>query len=62
MGLPRRFQNVKHWLQEIDKYANEGVMKLLVGNKSDLQSKKVLAESSLLRALLITSWHSKQGP
>jgi len=36
------FQNVKHWLQEIDKYANEGVMKLLVGNKSDLQSKKVV--------------------
>merc|ERR1712100_792056 len=37
------FENVKHWLQEIDKYANEGVMKLLVGNKSDLQSKKVVS-------------------
>ena len=37
------FQNIQHWLQEIDKYANEGVMKLLVGNKSDLQSKKVVS-------------------
>jgi len=37
------FQNVKHWLQEIDKYANEGVLKLLVGNKCDLTSKKVVS-------------------
>ena len=37
------FQNIQHWLQEIGKYANEGVMKLLVGNKSDLQSKKVVS-------------------
>merc|ERR1712023_164091 len=36
------FQNVKHWLQEIEKYANDGVVMLLVGNKSDLQSKKVV--------------------
>jgi Ras-related protein Rab-1A len=36
-------QNVKHWMQEIDKYANDGVVKLLVGNKSDLQSKKVVS-------------------
>mmetsp|Transcript_64670 Transcript_64670/g.200480 ORF Transcript_64670/g.200480 Transcript_64670/m.200480 type:complete len:102 (+) Transcript_64670:2-307(+) len=30
-------------MQEIDKYAAEGVNKLLVGNKSDLGSKKVVA-------------------
>ena len=36
------FNHVQHWMQEIDKYANEGVMKFLVGNKSDLWSKKVV--------------------
>ena len=29
------FDNVTRWLTEIDKYAREGVNKLLVGNKSD---------------------------
>lgn len=37
------FKNVKHWIQEIDKYAADGVKKLLVGNKCDLQSKKVVS-------------------
>ena len=29
------FKNVQHWLDEIDKNAGSGVVKLLVGNKSD---------------------------
>merc|ERR1712087_563713 len=36
------FKNVVQWLNEIDRYANENVNKLLVGNKSDLTSKKVV--------------------
>jgi len=37
------FNNVKHWVSEIEKYAADGVNKLLVGNKLDLASKKVVS-------------------
>jgi hypothetical protein len=40
--IPDSFNNVKQWLQEIDRYATEGVNKLLVGNKSDMSDKKVV--------------------
>jgi len=36
------FNNVKQWLAEIERYACEGVNKLLVGNKCDLVQKKVV--------------------
>ncbi|THH33892.1 hypothetical protein EUX98_g298 [Antrodiella citrinella] len=49
------FTNVKQWLQEIDRYASEGVNKLLVGNKSDLTSKKVEFADQLTIPFLETS-------
>ena len=38
------FNNVKTWLNEINRYANENVNKLLVGNKSDLSEERVVSE------------------
>ena len=38
----KSFNNIKHWLQEIDRYAHDGVNKLLVGNKCDLSTEKVV--------------------
>jgi GTPase SAR1 family protein len=49
------FTNVKQWLQEIDRYASEGVNKLLVGNKSDLTSKKVV-EYSVAKVMRFDSY------
>lgn len=40
MTDPESYNNVKQWLNEIDRYASENVCKLLVGNKCDLMSKK----------------------
>ncbi|CEF61026.1 Small GTPase superfamily and Ran GTPase family and Small GTPase superfamily, Rho type and Small GTPase superfamily, Rab type and Small GTP-binding protein domain and Small GTPase superfamily, Ras type and Small GTPase superfamily, ARF type and P-loop containing nucleoside triphosphate hydrolase domain-containing protein [Strongyloides ratti] len=40
------FNNVKQWLQEIDRYACENVNKLLVGNKCDLTEKRAVEEST----------------
>ncbi|GAB2292493.1 Ras- protein RABD2a [Dionaea muscipula] len=37
------FENIKQWLSEIDRYASDNVVKLLVGNKSDLTSSKVVS-------------------
>ncbi|KAL9681895.1 hypothetical protein QQ045_013684 [Rhodiola kirilowii] len=36
------FNNVKQWINEIDRYANDSVCKLLVGNKCDLVESKVV--------------------
>ncbi|XP_045788389.1 ras-related protein RABD2b isoform X1 [Trifolium pratense] len=40
------FNNVKQWLNEIDRYASENVNKLLVGNKSDLSESKVVSSET----------------
>lgn len=36
------FNNVKQWLNEIDRYASDSVNKLLVGNKSDLEAQRAV--------------------
>mmetsp|Transcript_13921 Transcript_13921/g.20051 ORF Transcript_13921/g.20051 Transcript_13921/m.20051 type:complete len:115 (+) Transcript_13921:85-429(+) len=36
------FDHVNDWLKEVNRYAAEGTVKLLVGNKSDRQTEKVV--------------------
>lgn len=53
------FNNVKQWLQEIDRYATEGVNKLLVGNKSDMEDKKAVEYTvAKVCSCNITPWPS----
>lgn len=42
VSFQESYNNVKQWLKEIDRYASENVNKLLVGNKCDLTTKKVV--------------------
>ncbi|CAE7209183.1 YPT1 [Symbiodinium natans] len=60
------FHNVRHWLEEIEKYAQAGVNKMLVGTKCDMASKRAvtydeareLAEELGLRYLETSAKHT----
>ena len=47
------------WLREIERYAAEGVSKLLVGNKNDLTDKKVV-DYTAAKVKYIFSYFVKQ--
>ena len=38
------FEHIKYWLVEIDKFAKQGVLKVLVGNKKDLEEKRQVSK------------------
>lgn len=38
------FDHLKNWIADIEKYAKEGIMKILVGNKCDLKEKRMISE------------------
>jgi len=40
------FEHVEEWLNEVDRYANENTVKLLVGNKADLIEERQVSEDA----------------
>jgi Ras-related protein Rab-1A len=38
------FENVKNWMQEIDKFANDNVQILVVGNKADCEERRKVSK------------------
>ena len=42
------FENVKMWLKQIDNYANQKVLKILVGNKADLENSRRVDKEKVL--------------
>ncbi|KAK9711435.1 GTP-binding protein [Basidiobolus ranarum] len=38
----RSFNNVRNWIKNVEQHANEGVSKVLIGNKCDIEEKKVI--------------------
>ena len=40
--LQESYQNVKRWLDDVEKYSSERVYKVMVGNKADLENKRAI--------------------
>jgi hypothetical protein len=43
------FNNVKQWLGEIDRYACEDVIRIIVGNKTDLESQRTVEKKTAIK-------------
>lgn len=43
---PESFTNIKQWLTEISRYGSENVTKLLIGNKCDQETKRIISTQS----------------
>ncbi len=40
------FEHVKNWMADVDKFAKEGVLRILVGNKCDLEHQRVVTKEN----------------
>jgi len=41
------FQHIKKWIYEIEKYAAENVIKIIIGNKTDLNNQRVVGKKEV---------------
>lgn len=39
---PKSFADVKNWMAEADRFSNDKVVKILVGNKSDMEKERMI--------------------
>lgn len=50
------FNNLNEWFDEIDKHVSEDVIKILIGNKMDMETDKVVdytaAEVSIIKCFI----------
>lgn len=51
------FENVKSWMAEIERYASDGVSKLLVGNKSDMTEQRAVSFNAAKVTITIVILH-----
>ena len=40
------FENIKNWMIDIDKFGKQGVLKVLIGNKKDLEKKRKITKEA----------------
>ena len=40
------FEHIKNWMVEIDKFGKQGVLRILVGNKSDLEENRKISKET----------------
>lgn len=40
----KSFDNIQKWLRNIDEHANEDVVKMIVGNKCDMEDRRIIAK------------------
>jgi GTPase SAR1 family protein len=53
----RSFDNITKWLRNIDEHAQEDVVKMIIGNKCDMDDKRVI---SVERGMEISKHHNIQ--
>ena len=42
----KSFEHVKNWMADVDKFAKEGVLRILVGNKCDLEHQRSVSKEN----------------
>ncbi|CAK9301343.1 unnamed protein product [Gordionus sp. m RMFG-2023] len=58
---PKTFENIAKWLRNIDEHANEDVEKMLLGNKCDMEDKRLVAKERGEKVLFLNKFNFKNS-